>query len=184
MTYTFRKKTGTTFCRRLFMLLLPTVVALVPALKADTFEYKITSTFADLSVAFDLSSFENPANDITTFLSGTLGGHTLIAFGISGDSNFNCDDGHGDMGSGRPCWVARNDTDTFSYTDYQIPAFSGVGTYTYTNPDSGAFTTIAITDLSTVPEPSAIILLASVLVGVGFVTRRRLASHQRGRGPL
>jgi hypothetical protein len=168
----------------MFMLLLPTVVALVPALKADTLEYKISSSFGDLSVTFDLSSFENPANDITTFLSGTLDGHPLIAFGISGDANSNCDDGHGGIGSGHTCWVARNNTSSFPYLDYQSPVFGGVGTYTYTEPTTSGFTTVEITDLSTVPEPSAIILLTSALVAVGLVKRRRQVSGRCAGGSL
>jgi hypothetical protein len=164
----------------MFMLLLPTAVAFVPVLKADTFEYKIISSDAILNVTFDLSSFENPANNITTLsgddLSGTVDGSAITAFGISGNSSACAANGVSDSG---PCWVAFGNgieiTDTFS------PTFSGVGTHLREGFIEGRtfYTIVTITDLSTVPEPSAIILLASVLVAVGFITRRRRASRQR-----
>jgi len=169
----------------MFMLLLPTAVAFVPVLKADLFEYKITSRVGNLSVTFYLPTFETVANDISLLsgnnLSGTMYGQPVTAFGISGGDNSSvCDNGLISAVPG-PCWVA---TSSQNQTDNISPSFSGPGTYTAGGTDLP--TTVTITDISTstVPEPSGVVLLASVLVAVGFVTRRRLASRQCGGGPL
>jgi hypothetical protein len=182
MNFSLVQKTCNVFSRRMFILLLPTVFAFVPALKADVFKYEITSELHSLNISFELASFENPANNITSVdgLSGTADGFNVTAFGISGDSS-NCDDGLGHSAPG-PCWVAtqvNNQAD-----EVPGPIFSGPGTYTSVFADFR--TTVKITDIttSTVPEPSGMVLLASVLVAVGFVTRRRLASRQCGGGSL
>lgn len=144
-------------------------LAVVPSAKADTVVYNVTSTAGSLNVTFDLASFQNPANDITTFVSGTLFGEPLKGFGISGDSS-NCSDGVSFSGPG-PCWIA-TDTQGASVASGG-PSFSGLGTFT------AGGTTVTITEVVGAPEPSSVALM---LLGVGlvFVLQKR---NSRGHQP-
>jgi hypothetical protein len=171
MNLSLLKKTCTAFSRRMFMLLLPTAFAFVPVLKADIYKYEITSNSHSLNISFELTALENPANDITSVdgLTGTVDGFNITAFGISGDSLGFCDDGVPAAKTNGACWVAtnaNNQTDVIA-----SPIFTGLGTKTS---DDGNRTTVTITEIRTspVPEPSGMVLLASALVAVGFVTRR------------
>lgn len=136
-----------------------------PSAKADTFQYHVTVPGL-LDVTFDLPSFENPANDITTFEpSATFDGMSVLAFGISGNSS-GCSDGT-DSSSTAPCWVVR--TSTVFGVDAGTPSFSGPGTF------SANGTTVTITDIpsSPTPEPTSLLLMGSGLLGLAGWLRRK-----------
>ena len=144
-------------------------MAVVPSAKADTFVYHVTNSADGLSVTFDLPTFENPANNITTFVSGTLAGLPLTAFGISGNSS-ECADAHVAAVPG-PCWVGNN-TSVSSKIEFTSPSFTGPGTFTLGS------TTVTITDVpTTAPEPSSLALVPLGLVALLLMRKR--AGHFR-----
>ena len=151
-------------------------LAIVPSAKADSFVYQVTSTTpaGNLDVTFDLPSFENPANNITTFVSGTLFGDPIADFGISGNSS-ECSiaDAVGLLG---PCWAGTN-TAGATLVFFTTPSFSGTGTYI--SSAANGSTTVTITEVSGVPEPSGMLLLASGLLAVGLAGRKRRAINAR-----
>jgi hypothetical protein len=166
------------FHRRILMLLFPTaLLAFAPLASADTFEYHVTGS-GSLNVTFDLSSFEGLINDITPQsgdnLSGTWEGSAVTNFDLSGNSS-DCVTGPA-ASYGGPCFAVSVNNGLSWGVGSISPSFNGVGTFTASSGDIS--TTVTITDVSTTtPEPSAIVLLASILVVVAVIARKRRASR-------
>ncbi len=136
-------------------------LALVPSARAD-FVYDIQDTSYDVHIRFHLPTFEQDVVSQTTF-DVAVAPFTVGAFGING--------GSGDciaaslFAGPAPCYALRSplgdDYEGFS------PAFSGPGTFT-------AFsTTVTITEVPSVPEPSSWPLLSLGVVYVAFLGRRQ-----------
>jgi hypothetical protein len=162
------------------LLLLTSCLALVPSAKADIFKYDVQFTAGgeQAHVIFELPSFQETVDNQTTFDLATWGGGPLTGsptkFSISGNST-GCLFGSGTIGPG-PCAVFGNATQLLELFSSEVPAFSGPGTYTKSSGDFSS--TVIITDVSGVPEPSALVLLSSCLLGIGLVVRKR-RFHQR-----
>ena len=140
-----------------------------PSAPADTVVYDITSTSDGVHVTFDLPSFEEVVNNVTTFTVATSNSGPITNFSISGNST-DCS-GNGASFPG-PCWIAviGNSGGLF---DIFSPAFTGPGTFV------GPDTTVTITEVSTVPEPSGLVLLSTTLPVAGLIImrKRRLANR-------
>jgi hypothetical protein len=170
MIYTFRQETCAekrhemSILRRLRVPLLAVCLALVPSAKADIFVYDVQSSFNSLHVRFELSSFVQDVVDQTVFDIATSAQGTITRFDISGGSA-GCDNGSSAYGFG-PCWLAV--TGTANWGENGTPSFTGAGTFSFRD------TTVTITDVpSSVPEPSALVLLSSGLLAVGLVVPKR-----------
>jgi PEP-CTERM motif len=154
------------------VLLLLTSLALLPSAKADVFKYdvQLTDPLENAHVIFELPSFQETVENQTTFDLATwsfAGSPTELS--ISGNST-GCAGSPGSPGiNPGPCIVIEGGTSGFLDVG---PAFSSPGTYT------AGDVSVSITDISGVPEPSALVLLSSCLLGVGLVVRKRRC-HQR-----
>jgi hypothetical protein len=160
-------------------LLLTSCLALVPSARADIFKYDVQYTAGTIAahVIFELPSFEETVDNQTTFdLATWTQGGSPAGFSISGNTA-NCVVGSDAFGPG-PCILfnASGGGSGLILGLNRAPAFSGPGTYTESSSDFS--TTVIITDVPTVPEPSALVLLSSCLLGVGLVVRKRRL-HQR-----
>jgi hypothetical protein len=173
------------------LLLLTSCLAFAPSARADIFQYDVqfTQNAWTAHVIFELPSFQETVENQTTFDLATWTRVTDPPTGFSISGNSTTCDAQGWVSFFGPCVLFENDEAAFvlgsSY--YPVPAFNGPGTYTLSTisdepglaPDWRFIsTTVIITDISTVPEPSALVLLSSCLLGVGLVVRKR-RFHQR-----
>jgi hypothetical protein len=118
-------------------------------------------------VIFELPSFQEAVDNQTTFDLATWSyGGSPTGFSISGNST---DCVVGLVSTPGPCEVFSNGSVTL--VPGLVPAFSGPGTWTKSTGDYS--NTVIITDIPAVPEPSALVLLSSCLLGVGLVVRKR-----------
>jgi hypothetical protein len=121
-------------------------------------------------VIFELPSFQETVDNQTTFDLATWPAQgSLTEFSISGNSTGWVAGGFSSP-SGR-CEIFANSDSSLQFDATIVPAFSGPGTYTTSTSDYSD--TVIITDISAVPEPSALVLLSSYLLGVGQVVRKR-----------
>jgi hypothetical protein len=159
------------------LLLLTSCLALVPSAKADIFKYDVQftqGTTIQAHVIFELPSFQETVDNQTTFdLATWVAGLTLNDFSTSGNSTA-CVVGLVSVSG--PCAIFASFSGTNLAGDIVltapfVPTFSGPGTFTKSSGDLS--TTVIIMDISAVPEPSAFVLLASCLLGVGLVVRKR-----------
>jgi hypothetical protein len=154
------------------LLLLTSCLALVPSAKADVFEYDVQSTVATLHVKFELPMFEQTVLNQTVFSLETWDvPPPFTSFSLSGGSA-SCSPG----GNAGPCWLATDGTHTASA--FVSPLFNGPGMFTASLGDIK--TTVTITDVPSGPEPSAVLLLSSCLLGVGLVVRTRRFRQRPG----
>ena len=157
--------------RKSLWIMLALGLIVVPSAKADTFVYNVTSNLG-LNGTFDLPSFENPANNITTFVSGsTLGGAPITGFCISGNSS---DCTIGGISQAGPGWFG--EAGGMSVATGVTPSFNGPGTFTVSA--FGITTTVKITDVVGAPEPSSLALLPLGLVALLLLRKRNSRSHQ------
>jgi len=140
------------------------IAFLTPTAKADSFVYQVTSpSFFNVDVIFELPSFQEVV-DTTTFIKATSSAGPITEFGLSGNST-GCITITGGGFSTGPCWTAvLVPPPTALGSD--SPSFSSPGTFT--NFD----TTVTITEVSTVPEPSALALIPLGLVVVRVMRKR------------
>jgi hypothetical protein len=151
---------------RVIPALLLASLAFVPSAKADIFIYDVESSVAVLHVSFQLPIFEQLVVNQMVFSSETWDRPLPItSFTLSGGTA-SCIPG----GQAGPCWSASNATD--SAATFVSPLFNGTGTFARSVGTIN--TTVTITDVpSGAPEPSALVLVSSCLLGVGLVVRKR-----------
>ena len=150
------------------------IAFLTPTAKADSFVYQVTSTsLNNLDVIFALPSFQEVVTT-TTFTTATSFFGPIIEFQLSGNST-GCPLG-GPKGQFGPCFVAlTSETIVFGQGPPSVPSFTSPGTFTKTT--FGTTTTVTITEVPTVPEPSSLALTPLGLV-VLVVMRKRMG-HSR-----
>jgi hypothetical protein len=139
------------------------IAFLTPTAKADSFVYQVTSNFFNIDVIFDLPTFQEVV-DTTTFIKATSSLGPITEFGLSGNST-GCFTISGGGSATGPCWTAVLVPPNSLGID--SPSFSSPGTFT--NFD----TTVTITEVSTVPEPSSLALIPLGLVAL-LVMRKRM----------
>jgi hypothetical protein len=124
-------------------------------------------------VIFELSSFQETVDNQTTFDLTASNVGPIVEVGMSGNST---DCVAGPVFDFGPCVIFLTFPGILESSGGPVAAFSGPGTYTESQ--IGYSATVTITDISSVPEPSALVLLSSCLLGVGLVVRKRRC-HQR-----
>jgi hypothetical protein len=158
------------------------ILLLGSSARADIFVYELQSEFESVHVKFELPSFEEVIPDQTAFDIATWTLGTITDFALSGNSS-NCPSFLplliGPLPG--PCWETKTTSGALFAqagltSDFASFAFSGPGTYTAYSGISGSATTLTITDVpSSVPEPTSILLLASIAGAVVWRVRRRMA---------
>jgi len=147
------------------------IAFLAPTAKADTFVYQVTSTFRNIDVIFDLPSFQETVTP-TTFIQATSSDGPITEFALSGNST-GCSVAAGGVSPG-PClaaFVPSFSNELITGGPPFVPFFSSPGTFHAIA--FGVTTTVTITQVPTVPEPSALALIPLGLV-VLLVMRKRL----------
>ena|SRR5215472_2028268 len=149
------------------------IAFLTPTAKADSFVYQVTSTDGNIDVIFDLPSFQENVTT-STFTTATSAFGPITEFNLSGNST-GCVLGGTSLSPG-PCFIALIGLAVNSISDdVRVPSFTGPGTFTATN-NNGLTTTVTITEVSTVPEPSSLALIPPGLVAL-LVMRKRMGHN-------